>query len=133
MPVTDPEFFKRFAGRDDGGRRIDRPKRKRQKSPEADIQKSILQYLRLRKVFAWRNNTMGIPLHGKNSGRFRPSSSPGAPDIFAVKDGRLYGIEVKSPTGRLPEAQRAFGEALKGAGAVFCVARSIEDIQAVGL
>ena len=122
-----------FGGRDERGRRISKtPKKRRGPGPEARLQRQVLEYLRLKKLFHWRQNSQGIPLHD-GSGRMRPSAAPGAPDIFVVKDGRLYGLELKSPTGRVSDVQRRFGEALTQAGAVYEVVRSLEDVTGLGL
>lgn len=136
-----------------GGRQVSRPgqhprrplkqrpkKRARQgQGPEALIQKSILDYLRLRrnggKLFYWRQQGSGTPIigrYGEVKG-MRPSTSPGAPDIFVIREGLIYGLEVKSKVGRQSDIQKLFQEKMEAAGAVYGLVRSIEDVQALGL
>jgi len=54
-------------------------------------------------------------------------------DVWAVKDGKVYFIEVKLPDGRLSPEQVQFGEEAIQAGAKYIVARSIDDLQRRGL
>lgn len=46
-----------------------------------------------------------------------------------LKDGRLLGVEVKSPTGRLRPEQAAFLETIRAAGGVGFVARDLRDVR----
>ena len=59
--------------------------------------------------------------------------TPGSPDIFCINDGSVYGIEIKSATGRLSSAQQQFKEEMERAGGIYIVARSLDDIQRAGL
>ena len=52
----------------------------------------------------------------------------GAPDIVCVVDGQYVGIEVKSPSGRQNEAQKAFQKSLEEAGGRYILARSVDDV-----
>jgi VRR-NUC domain. len=99
---------------------------------EAVIQGEILEYLRLRGVFAWRNNTGAA----KIGGRFVRFGYPGAPDIIGIlPGGRFLGIEVKTPAGTVSEKQDTFrDEAASSGGLVFtaysvdCVGTWLDDI-----
>lgn len=97
------------------------------KSTEKSTQKAILDYLALKGIFHWRNNTGAFRAE---SGSFIRYGAKGSPDIFAVKrpSGRLVGIEVKDAKGRLTEDQAAFGVALARAGGTYIVARSLDDV-----
>jgi hypothetical protein len=81
------------------------------KQKESDIQFAILQYLSLKRIFAFRVNNMGVPLP---NGGFRPSPNLGVPDIIGIipQKGKLWGIplfiEVKSSTGKTSDNQEAF-------------------------
>jgi hypothetical protein len=55
----------------------------------------------------------------------------GWPDICHIKNGKFYGIEVKSEIGRLSQEQEGRDIILNGG--VYVVARSIDDVQAAGL
>jgi len=66
---------------------------------EAQIQKSILDYLALRSVLFWRNNTGAYNTEYKGKKRFIRFGFKGSPDIFVVKEGKIYGIEIKTEKG----------------------------------
>ena len=88
---------------------------------ETDIQAAICDYLAMRRVFHWRNNTgaMRAP-----SGGFYRFGTPGSPDIIAVRDGRAICLEVKTGTGKLSEDQEEFRSRALKAGAQHEVVRS---------
>lgn len=65
--------------------------------------------------------------------RFMKFGVVGAPDIFVVKNGAIYGLEVKAPKGRQNENQIAFQQGFEKAGGKYYVVRSLEDVQAAGL
>jgi len=103
------------------------------KLSEAQIQKQILDMLKFHPDVghSWRMNTQGVPLHGKQAGKFRPAPCRGISDIMALlkPSGRMLAIEVKSKTGRVTPEQTAFLESIKGSGGVALVARSIADVE----
>lgn len=99
---------------------------------EADTQKSILDYLVIKKVFHWRQNSGAVSIPGPRN-RFVRFGVTGAPDIFAVKDGRIYGLEVKSKVGRLNDNQLQFQIDFERAGGLYFVVRSLEDVLKTGL
>jgi len=91
------------------------------KITEAAVTRQIRDYLKLKKIFHWKNfSTLG--------------SVPGIPDVIGcLPDGRMLAIEIKTPTGKTSAAQRAFLDALKYNGALAFVARSVDDLIANGL
>lgn len=94
---------------------------------ESDVQKAILDYLRYRGIFCFKNNTVGI--YKRDTGAYIPSQSKGSPDIICVVDGKFIGIEVKGPSGRQSPDQIEFQERLERAGGRYIVARSIDDVE----
>lgn len=97
---------------------------------EAPIQKAIIDYLTFKRHFFWRNNSGAFKApHGS----FIRFGALGSPDIFLLKEGKLWGIEVKSPTGQLSPYQETFGASLGVNGGKYLVARSVDDVIAVGL
>jgi hypothetical protein len=97
---------------------------------ETDIVHHCLSYLRVRGVFCYRNNT-GAARAGN---RFVSFGFPGSPDIIGILgDGRFLGVECKSATGRQSEAQKEFERKATERGAVYIVARSVDDLIATGL
>lgn len=103
------------------------------KQSEASIQRSILDYLAYRNVFAWRQNSGAAMIQTKTG--FRPIffGAVGAPDVFAIKDGVIYGLEVKSATGKQNENQKTFQQGFEKAGGKYFVVRSIEEVQKINL
>ncbi len=77
----------------------------------------MLDYLRAR----------GAEAFTTHDAKHRPCT-PGIPDILAIKDGCLYAIECKTPTGRLTEEQDSFLARLKAKGATTIIAREVEDV-----
>jgi len=62
-------------------------------------------------------------------GRFVRFGWPGCPDVLGqLKDGRLFGVEVKGPTGRLRAKQAVFLERIREAGGVAFMARDCGDV-----
>lgn len=96
---------------------------------EQEIQKAIFAHLRqrgARNVFAF---------HPANGGYRTPIEAaifkgmgvvPGTPDVICIKDGRVFGLELKAEGGKLSDAQRATIEAMRAAGAVVEVAIGLD-------
>jgi hypothetical protein len=84
-------------------------------TPEALLTRSIRQLL----------NSVGV-FHWKNFGGFM--GAKGVPDILGCYRGRLLGIEVKTPTGKISPDQQGFIDSINRAGGVAFVARSLEDV-----
>ena len=62
-------------------------------------------------------------------GRFVRFGFKGCPDVLGqLRDGRLLGVEVKGPTGRLRPEQSVFLERIRCAGGVAFVAWSCRDV-----
>lgn len=94
-------------------------------STEKATQAAILDYLTLKRVFHWRNNTGAFK---DARGGFYRFGTPGSPDIFALEDGKLYGIEVKDTKGRLNDNQKLFETTFERAGGTYIIARSLDDV-----
>lgn len=100
------------------------------KISEKEIQHLILQYLQLRKIFCWRNNTgaFGAEYNGKK--RFIRTGLVGSGDIIGLTpSGRFFSIEVKVP-GRPPTFEQIqFMNAVKHNNGIAFVATCLEDVQ----
>ena len=95
--------------------------------PEAAALVEVLQALRAHPAVAWaeRQNTGAA----KVGGRFIRFGWPGCPDVLGqLKDGRLLGVEVKAPKGRLRPEQGLFLERIRAAAGVAFVARDCRDV-----
>lgn len=86
---------------------------------EKDIVNAIMKYLRaVPRCFAWKE-------HGGMYG------TAGIPDIIACVDGRFYGFEVKSETGKPTKLQEATIRKILAAGGTALVVRSVDEVKAV--
>lgn len=101
---------------------------------EKDIQGAICDYLALRKIFFWRNNT--TPIYDPTRNVFRAMSKyalKGRPDIEIIKGGSYIGLEVKTPRTRQNVFQVAFEKQCKEAGGKYHLVRSLNDVIELGL
>ena len=96
---------------------------------EQDIQNSIRIKLSEMGFAVFRTNVGKLKL---SDGRWFDTGLPkGHTDLYAVRDGKIYYIEVKKPGGKVSEAQKAFIETMKTrygctAGIVFNVEEAVE-------
>lgn len=96
---------------------------------ESDIQSTILSYLRMKNVFCYKSNNVGI--FNKKTGSYIPSAVKGLPDIICVIEGKYVGIEVKSKSGKQSDTQKDFQRELIKAGGMYLLAKSVEDVMLV--
>ena len=97
---------------------------------EQQIQRAVFAHLRQRSapgVFAF---------HVPNGGYRRKIEAaimkglgvmPGVPDVIAIKEGRLYALELKAEGGRLTEAQEQTLIDLRAAGAMATHAHGLDQ------
>ncbi len=87
----------------------------------------VIKALRAHPAVAWceRMNSGAAKL----GNRFIRFGWPGCPDVLGqLKDGRLLGVEVKGPTGKLRPEQSVFLERIRCAGGVAFMARDCRDV-----
>ncbi len=87
----------------------------------------VLKALKAHPAVAWseRMNSGAA----KVGNRFIRFGFKGCPDVLGqLRDGRLLGVEVKSPTGKLRPEQSFFLERIRGAGGVAFMARDCRDV-----
>lgn len=97
---------------------------------ESEVSAGISAYLAMRgDIFWWRQNvSAGV----SPSGRFMRSGLRGTPDFLVVKNGILYGLEVKREAGGVAsDDQEIWGANLTAAGGVYAVVRSVEEAATV--
>lgn len=100
----------------------------RLKETEHQIQSAIMDYLKAKKIFHWRNNSGAMLKTYKDKTFMVRFGAVGSPDIFVLKNGKLYGIEVKSATGKMRPEQILFGAMIEENGGIFFVARSVDEV-----
>jgi hypothetical protein len=95
-----------------------------------EIQRAVFQHPEVRRapgVFAF---------HPANRGYRRPTEAAilqglgvrrGVPDVIAIQDGRVYGLELKPAGGRLSPAQREAHAAMRAAAASVAVAVGLDN------
>ena len=87
----------------------------------------VLKALRAHPAVVWceRMNSGAA----KVGNRFIRFGWPGCPDVLGqLRDGRLLGVEVKGPTGKLRPEQAVFLDRIRGAGGVAFMARDCRDV-----
>ena len=95
--------------------------------PESAALVEVLKALRAHPAVVWceRMNSGAARV----GGRFIRFGFTGCPDVLGqLRDGRLLGVEVKSPTGKLRPEQAVFMERVRGAGGVAFMARDLRDV-----
>lgn len=95
--------------------------------PEAAALVEVLKALSAHSAVAWveRMNSGAVRI-GKRFVRF---GWKGCPDVLGqLKDGRLLGVEVKAPKGKLRPEQTIFLERIRLAGGVAFMARNCLDV-----
>src|SRR5438874_1895384 len=98
------------------------------------ISSTAFAYLAARHCFALRLNNQPIYDARRQIFRSLPKHTPrGLSDILAIKDGRVYFLEVKGEKGRPSQDQLDFGRRVILAGAAYHVVRSIDEVQTLGL
>ncbi|MCX7698803.1 MAG: VRR-NUC domain-containing protein [Candidatus Goldbacteria bacterium] len=94
---------------------------------EKDIQRDILSFLRLNKIFCWKNNNVGI--YKKETGSYIPSQIQGISDIIGIlPDGRFLAIEIKREGGKLTDKQIEFLNNIKKNNGLTIIAYSVKDV-----
>lgn len=78
-------------------------------------------------VMYWRNNTGAV----KVDDRFIRFSLPGAPDILGCANGRAFGVECKSSTGRQSATQQQWQKRWEAAGGKYFLVSNDADIAIV--
>lgn len=99
--------------------------------PEKSIEMLIINYLRAKGVFCWKNYSIGV--YDPRLKCYRPINSKmsykGVSDIIGIFKGMPLFIEVKKSDGRLRPDQKVFLDMAKQNGAIAFVARDLSDVQ----
>ena len=98
---------------------------------ENDLIHAALEWLGLKGVFPWRNNTGAVKYDKKGGGYYYVKFGvPGMSDILGIlPDGRFLAAEAKpDPKKDLSADQYLFIERVKVQGGVGCMFRTLEEL-----
>ena len=98
---------------------------------EHEIQRQILDWLKLKHIMHWRSNTGAMAGSHKGKRWYVKFGPKGGPDIFAVIKGQIFGIEVKAHDGFQSQVQKEFEVEFVKAGGVYLLCYSVEDVTQV--
>jgi hypothetical protein len=103
--------------------------RPRRRSPEAAIQRCVFQH------FGARGTPGVFAFHPANGGYRTPIEAAmlkgmgvvaGVPDVIAIHQGRVYGLELKAQGGKATPKQIATLATMEAAGAVTAIAEGLD-------
>lgn len=97
---------------------------------ERDVLNACLDYLAIKHIFAWRNNTGAFPIEMPGqTRRFIKFGRKGSSDIIGIlPDGKFLAVECKDKYGKLRIEQYDFLEDIKNNNGLAILARSLEDL-----
>lgn len=98
-------------------------------TPEGSILRTVLDWLVAERILAFRMNTGAA----KIDGRFMRFGTPGMADIVAYPTScavpAVIWVECKAAKGKQSELQKSFQKLVEGAGHVYIIARSVDDVE----
>lgn len=99
---------------------------------ETQIVRSILQALQAKGVWCWRANSgtqvlAASKVHARRVLRGAPAGTPDIIGVYPPGSGQLFGLEVKTETGRVLATQQRWHEKATAQGVRVAVVRSIRD------
>ncbi|HEY2471042.1 MAG TPA: VRR-NUC domain-containing protein [Terracidiphilus sp.] len=98
---------------------------KKLQEKESEVQRAILDYLELKGIFHYRNNSGAFKREDGHLYRF---GALGSPDIVCVIKGQYVGIEVKGTDGKQSDHQKKFQRQLEAMGGKYILAYSINAV-----
>lgn len=95
---------------------------------ESDVQSSCLEYLRMRRIFHWRQNSGAFKT--RSGGWLKCCSIKGVSDILGIlPDGRFLAVECKREGGgRLSPEQKEFLMNINANGGLGIVVHSVDEL-----
>ena len=99
---------------------------------ESDIQKTILDYLRIKKCLVFKHRNVGI--YKQSTGKYIPLSfgEKGISDIIGLTDkGQFLAIEVKMPKKKPSKEQLDFIERVKEKGGIALWTDNLDDVMKI--
>jgi len=102
------------------------------KATEHQIQKGIMDYLKMRGIMAWRQNSLSAPILDKyNRRHYIHTGMRGLPDIVILLPKIVVFCEIKSENGKLSPDQNEFFWRSKKLGHLCEVCRSVDDVEEI--
>jgi len=95
---------------------------------EKDIQKAIIDYLRLKKCLVFKHHSTGFTMKDGEARAFRYGDKGIADIIGCLPSGRFLAIEVKRPGGKMTPEQDKFLLEVNLHGGLGLLATSIDDV-----
>ena len=111
-------------------------RKRKNKSVEHNLQFTVASYLKLRKFIVidcdimdglkFAQGTLRYPyiVHHKKMGYIK-----GQPDMIAMKNGKVYCLELKSENGKQSKEQKAYQEMCAKNNIPYIVVRNLEDLR----
>ena len=103
----------------------------KRKTPEANLQKTVVAYIRMRKVpnLVWGASMNGVKLGIRAASRMKEQGmEAGEPDLYFLIDGCYFGLELKNgKAGVQSVAQKDFERRVNASGGEYYIARDIEQ------
>jgi len=95
-------------------------------TPESLVLDDCLQYLEIRKIYHWRNNTGAVQVR---PGQFMRFGKIGSSDILGIlPGGRMLCVECKAKSGKLSPEQKQFLDDARELGALALVVRDWQEL-----
>lgn len=100
-------------------------------TPEGAVVKECLEYLKIRGIFAYRQNTGAAEFRARSGKRrFVRFGALGASDIIGIiPGGRFIAVECKAGKGKLSDLQKDYLKTVTDNGGLAIVAKSYVDIE----
>jgi len=93
------------------------------------LKNQIMEYLHLKRVFAWRQNTGAFVMEKDGKKRFIRCGIVGCSDIIGIlPNGKFLAIEVKVPGRKLTARQKEFLEMIRKNNGIAIVAFCLDDV-----
>lgn len=100
-----------------------------QKVTEQQIQKAIIDYLKLKKFIVFKHRNVGIYKQDTGSYIPLPCGERGISDIIGCSSaGRFVAIEVKKPGGKASPDQKDFLARIEASGGIALLAYSLDEV-----
>jgi hypothetical protein len=97
---------------------------------ENQIQRAVFDHIRQRGapgVFAFHPKNGGVHQKGRRRGiNAGLGVVSGVPDVIAIREGKVYAIELKTEKGKVSEAQFKAVENIRNAGGFACICHGLD-------